>query len=412
MIEKINKNKIIKYNKWWKPPVQKLLAVKNNSWFNIQSLKDNKPELKESKINTSIMKCKMIKLNPTPEQHEILKSWLEIYRRVYNVTVKYFKKNKLCSKFNARKSIKPIINNNKNLANLIKKTKIPIHTVDNAIFDVIKAYDSCYSNYRSGNINHYRLRYKKITQPTKTLVLESCNFKQGAKGLKKKSLKDLNPSSPINTQHDVRLSFNGKTYILNIPEEKKTDQVFNRCNSCALDSGVRTFQTLYSPDGICFKFCSDTSKLKTIIDRIDNVKKFENNYENYLKRLRTRVKNFVNDLHWKTISFLCHNFNTIFLGNLSTKGIVSNNNSVLTKTTKRICYLLSHFTFRQRLEFKCKQFGCDFRVVDESYTSKTCSSCGEIKENLGGAKIYNCDKCKLEIDRDINGAKNILIKNI
>ena len=31
--------------------------------------------------------------------------------------------------------------------------------------------------------------------------------------------------------------------------------------------------------------------------------------------------------------------------------------------------------------------------------------------NLGGKKIYNCVHCKMVMDRDVNGAKNIFLKN-
>ena len=52
------------------------------------------------------------------------------------------------------------------------------------------------------------------------------------------------------------------------------------------------------------------------------------------------------------------------------------------------------------------------RVIDttEEYTSKTCSVCGYLKLNLGGNKVFKCDRCQAIIDRDINGARNILIK--
>jgi transposase len=40
------------------------------------------------------------------------------------------------------------------------------------------------------------------------------------------------------------------------------------------------------------------------------------------------------------------------------------------------------------------------------------SLCGNIKENLGGNKIYECDNCLAIMDRDINGARNIYIKSI
>jgi putative transposase len=41
-------------------------------------------------------------------------------------------------------------------------------------------------------------------------------------------------------------------------------------------------------------------------------------------------------------------------------------------------------------------------MVDERYTSKICSKCGNLKEDLGGNKIYKCNECKMEIDRDVN----------
>jgi transposase len=50
-------------------------------------------------------------------------------------------------------------------------------------------------------------------------------------------------------------------------------------------------------------------------------------------------------------------------------------------------------------------------ICTEEYTSKTCGRCGELN-NVGKSEIYRCSKCLLVIDRDINGARNILIKNI
>ena len=49
--------------------------------------------------------------------------------------------------------------------------------------------------------------------------------------------------------------------------------------------------------------------------------------------------------------------------------------------------------------------------VYESYTSCTCGVCGEINK-MGGSEIYLCQSCGLEIDRDVTGARNILIKNL
>ena len=46
-------------------------------------------------------------------------------------------------------------------------------------------------------------------------------------------------------------------------------------------------------------------------------------------------------------------------------------------------------------------------TVDEFRTSKTCCNCKNIKKELKAEKTYECKKCKLVIDRDINASINI-----
>jgi len=45
--------------------------------------------------------------------------------------------------------------------------------------------------------------------------------------------------------------------------------------------------------------------------------------------------------------------------------------------------------------------------TDKYLTSKCCSNCKNIKDDLGGSKIYNCYKCNIILDRDINASINI-----
>ena len=59
---------------------------------------------------------------------------------------------------------------------------------------------------------------------------------------------------------------------------------------------------------------------------------------------------------------------------------------------------------------KCEQYNRNLIEVNESYTSKTCGRCGKINEKLGGNKKFKCNECKLECDRDYNGARNILLR--
>ena len=49
-------------------------------------------------------------------------------------------------------------------------------------------------------------------------------------------------------------------------------------------------------------------------------------------------------------------------------------------------------------------------IYTEEYTSKTCGSCGYIHKKLGGSKVFSCPQCKTKLDRDINSARNILLR--
>ena len=57
-----------------------------------------------------------------------------------------------------------------------------------------------------------------------------------------------------------------------------------------------------------------------------------------------------------------------------------------------------------------REYSCNVIEVNEAYTSKTCSKCGKL-QNIGSKKIFRC-KCGLEMARDLNGARNIFLKNI
>jgi putative transposase len=198
--------------------------------------------------------------------------------------------------------------------------------------------------------------------------------------------------------------------LLRVPYKKSTLKPVSRNNVCALDPGMRTFQTVYTPQENCFKICTEKTnkQIYSIIERIENPNKENPNYKKYLNRLREKLKNKISDLHWKTCNFLCKNFDIICVGNMSTKSIISNTLNIA-KVTKKYCITLSHFLFKKRLQEKCIQYECSYREIDESYTSKTCGGCGNLDDDLGNKRTYNCS-CSFNCDRDVNGARNILIK--
>ena len=69
--------------------------------------------------------------------------------------------------------------------------------------------------------------------------------------------------------------------------------------------------------------------------------------------------------------------------------------------------------FRQKLEYKCKLNNIGLRVADRYFpSSKTCHSCGCIKEDLTlKDRVFICKDCGEVIDRDVNAAINLMATN-
>ena len=67
------------------------------------------------------------------------------------------------------------------------------------------------------------------------------------------------------------------------------------------------------------------------------------------------------------------------------------------------------YAIRTKLINKCKERNIELRLVDTFYpSSKTCSCCGSIKKDLKlNDRIYKCNNCGLEIDRDHNASINL-----
>jgi len=65
--------------------------------------------------------------------------------------------------------------------------------------------------------------------------------------------------------------------------------------------------------------------------------------------------------------------------------------------------------FNRQIQYKAVWSGVDLHRVDRFYpSSKTCSQCGNVKPALSlSERVYRCEQCGLEIDRDWNAALNL-----
>jgi putative transposase len=67
------------------------------------------------------------------------------------------------------------------------------------------------------------------------------------------------------------------------------------------------------------------------------------------------------------------------------------------------------YEFRRQLTYKLEATGIPLKVVSRWYpSSKTCSCCGWVNENLTLAdRTFICQECGLVLDRDVNAARNL-----
>jgi len=137
-------------------------------------------------------------------------------------------------------------------------------------------------------------------------------------------------------------------------------------------------------------------------------KKSENRNKARVKqaRLDERIVNIRNDFGWKTCLALIKEHGTIYVEDLNVKGMQKNHCLAGAITD------VSWSDFTQKLSYKAESAGGRVVKVNPKNTSQTCSDCGNTVPKSLAVRIHKCPHCGLEIDRDINSARNILLKGI
>jgi len=132
------------------------------------------------------------------------------------------------------------------------------------------------------------------------------------------------------------------------------------------------------------------------------------------KLVQEQVPRFIN---WFKIctknwpKFLCTNFSIILLPKFQTSTVNRRRKRKFKARTARALAAWSYYRFLQRLLQKSGEYPwCRVITVNEAYTSKTCGMCGQINYKLGERKIFCCLHCKMRCDRDVDGARNILLR--
>jgi putative transposase len=133
-----------------------------------------------------------------------------------------------------------------------------------------------------------------------------------------------------------------------------------------------------------------------------------------IHRCWRKIKNIRHHMHYTLANTLLDDFQHILLPSFGTSKMVNREDRVIGKKTARDMLTWGHYEFQQRLLWKAKTRGRErsVHIVSEQHTTMTCGSCGLYDRNVGSKKTYECRKCGLVVDRDLNAARNILIRNM
>lgn len=155
-------------------------------------------------------------------------------------------------------------------------------------------------------------------------------------------------------------------------------------------------------------YCYELDKLTTKLSASHGARR--QNLKRAAVRLRYRVTCLKNELHTKVAVWLCKNYKLIVIPEFSAAEMSGRHKRKLTRKTVRAMLSLGHSQFRTKLVQFAELYGSNVVFVNEAYTSKTCTKCGHIHEKLGGAKVFKCPACGMTVSRDINGARNIMLR--
>lgn len=396
--------------------------LNSHSWFDINVRKNFHKSRKKNNISYEYdyITTLKIKLNLTLIQQNIIKLWMNDCIDIYNLTNNYIKQN-LDITHNNFKSLVNFIKLrgvlNDNIKKICKINNLNKHTGDYMVKHCVEMYKSAYSNLKQKHITSFDIKDLDKNRRRKNLIIEPISVSKCKNSIFMRILDKIESSLPLNAiKKNSILQYDSykNTYIIISPLEIHKTTLLKQYKKCGIDIGVRTFMTVYSPE-VCYEIGTNTNKIIDIINkRLDKIicskdgkKITESKYNKLFIKYSDKKRNLINDLHNKVSRFLMSKFETINIGKVSTKKMVSNLTGNLHDIVKRRLMALSHYKFRMKLHQMKIKYNTTVNEIDEYMTSKKCCNCGNINKKLKGEKIYKCNKCKIIIDRDINASLNI-----
>lgn len=386
-----------------------------------------------------MMIAKKIRLKPTLEQEILFRKSVGVARWAYNyylsekqkVYVEYLNNNHTKIKTISEGKIRKHINN------VLKPTT---HTWlkevgSNVMKQAIKDADIAYKRYFSGLCGKPKFKSKKTAKQSFYVNYESLSRRKG--GFHGEKIGFVKTSEPLpkikkgQKYSNPRISFDGKYWYLSVGYEIK-DKVYPLTNEkLGIDLGIKSLAVCSNRK--IYKNINKTLKARKLKKKIrreqkklsrmirNKIKEYDVDHRPIYERPLSEYKNIQkqkykiklicrklvnirkNHIHQTTAEIVKTKPFQIVMENLNIKGMIKN------KHLSRAISEQGLYEFVKQIKYKSQKYGIKFIQVDRFYpSSKTCSCCGNIKQKLKlSDRVYKCEYCGLEIDRDYNASINL-----
>ena len=372
-----------------------------------------------------------IKIFPKEEQKKMIHKSFGCTRFIYNwcidrISENYNKTKKTLSSIELQKEIVILKKQieyswlNEVSANMLKQVTIDCSNAYKRWFKLIKQNNNIKGKPR------YKSRKSKQNCPTRT---DRMTFNGRYVHLEKIGNVKL---SKVKIDLDgklmnARLNFDGIDYWLSFSVEYKDIQLEEKPKTepIGIDLGLKTL--VYCSNGNTYEkphtkmidkkikylqrkiskiyqpmidYCKETRTKFSTLKKSNNLTKLEKE----LRKYQIRKTNILDsNIHRITSDLIKINPEKIVIEDLNVKGMMSNHKLARSIQSSKF------YEIRRQLMYKCKNNNIELTVADRFYpSSKTCSSCGKIKDDLKlKDRVYRCPQCGTIIDRDLNAAINL-----
>lgn len=292
-----------------------------------------------------------------------------------------------------------------------------------------------YNTFRSNRLAYMKF-FKKIKgkpklhtdTTTKSFYVrhDAVYFKDGTVNMEKIGkvvVKTNYPQSVLgNKRGDVKfgepcVKFDGKYWILSVVVDINSDPTTCGDGVLGIDVGIKSF--IVCSDGTVFDNINKSEKMVKLQKQIDrenhnlsrmlktngkvqseNVKK-QRSKLNKLYRHQKGIRD--NYIHQVSKAIIDKHPSKIVIEDLEIVHLARGNFLAKELYDQKIA------KFFELLKYKAEQAGIEIVIADKYYpSSKMCCNCGAVKSELPlNQRVYHCDECGFEMDRDLNASINL-----